>query len=100
MICSPETCALVPKAINLMVVKKINDNGLPYGVSWDSARCKYKAQCSNGAGKNTLIGRFDCPQEAHAAYKEFKKTVIVRVANESKSILDIRVFEALINYRI
>ena len=39
------------------------------GVSWDKERNKWKAQI-----KSRLIGRFDTPEEAHAAYVvELKK---------------------------
>lgn len=97
---SPETCVLVPKTINLMIVKKVNKNGLPEGVSWDPQRMKFKAQCSDGRGRNRFLGRYGCPNIAFAAYKSYKEAVIARVANENKSILDERAFNALIAYRI
>lgn len=45
---------------------KSNTSGFK-GVSWDKENRKWKAQITHG-GANHSLGRFDTPEEAHAAY--------------------------------
>lgn len=47
-------------------LNKNNTSGFK-GVSWDAARQKWKAQIGAGVTHQSL-GRFDTPEEAHAAY--------------------------------
>ena len=44
------------------------------GVNWEKWSRKYKAQI-RAHGKKILIGRFDCPQAAHRAYLEAKRSL-------------------------
>lgn len=47
-------------------IRRANKSGFK-GVSWDRGRRKFRAQIRNGI-TNTHLGRFDTPEEAHAAY--------------------------------
>lgn len=98
----PNTCCLVPERINLMFVSKKNiDNGLPIGVHFDSERNKYMACCGinvSGSRANKKLGRFKTPEEAFKAYKTEKEIIIKRTAEEYRSVIPDKVYQALINY--
>lgn len=44
------------------------------GVSFDKERCKWQASISV-RGKSIGLGRFDCPEDAHRAYLNAKKSM-------------------------
>lgn len=76
----PDTCLFIPQGAN----KLFTDHGAsrgdyPLGVYLSSGR--YKAQCSVN-GKQRAIGRFDTPEEAHAAYLDFKIKHCLEVARK------------------
>lgn len=59
---------LATHAQNLRNQRVCRDNRSGFkGVCWDKSRCAWKAQIRLG-GKNSNIGRFATPEEAHAAY--------------------------------
>lgn len=98
---SPATCNWLPKRINNIIniySKKIN--GLPVGVFRNGDR--FIAQCISSAGIQTYIGSYSSPEEAHAAYKIFKKKVLVEVATEyfEGGLITEKVRDLLINYKL
>ena len=46
------------------------------------------------------MGSFNTPKEAFIAYKVFKEQRIKEVANEYRSYLDVRTYNALIEYTV
>ena len=91
---SPQTCSLVPKAINYLLLKKTsNTNNLPCGVHL----------CENGSFKATMnqrgiskhIGVFKNTIDASTAYQKEKKNYIKEIALEWKDRIDERLFNTL-----
>jgi hypothetical protein len=90
---SPETCCLVPIAINLL----LNDHGAargdyPQGVTWDKLGKKFKAQVTFN-NKKKHIGYFTTVEEAESAYLKVKAKVIKETVDQHALPAD--VIEAL-----
>jgi len=97
---SEDTCVFVPRRVNLLLIKRNSKRGsLPIGVSFNKSS-KFIAQCHNGTGKSIFLGSFNTPQEAFLAYKTFKEALIKEVANEYRTQIDPRAYEALMNYEV
>lgn len=94
---SPETCCLIPPALNLCFTHHRKTNGLPLGVCFQKG--KYVAQFSPQK-KNGYIGRFETVEEAFDAYKEVRETYIKNLAISLYKNGEItkRVYEALMKY--
>lgn len=98
---SENTCVFVPKELNMLFNKKKKQRGsYPIGVSFHKRDKYYTATVSVGKGKAKLIGRFDNPTEAYLAYKEEKERIIKTAATYWKEHIDLRVYDALINYEV
>ncbi len=95
---SPETCVFVHQAVNLFLLDRSGDRGdLPIGVSFHKKSGSYMANCSNSfTKKSEYLGCFDCPQEAHKAWKSRKRELAIQLS-ESEFVTDERVAKALIN---
>lgn len=92
----PDTCCFVPRRINLLMIQ--NGKGVyPMGVSLDSNRGLFYAELSID-GKNKKLGRFETPEDAHAAYCLAKKAEVDKYAMLWKDQIDPRVYEALLAY--
>jgi hypothetical protein len=57
------------------------------------ARCQFK-------GKNKHLGTYRNKEDAFVAYKTFKEAYIKEVANEYRTQIDPRAYEALMNYEV
>lgn len=89
---SPKTCLIVPQRINMLFVHKPNKYGLPNGVK-PRAKGKFEAQYN---GKS--LGVFDTVEKAAITHDKAKKEAIIKIANEYKNSIPIKVYEALINW--
>lgn len=94
---SPETCAFVSRITNMFVVASDASRGEhPLGVCWDKEARRFQAQCQNPFTKkksgNEYLGRFNCPYEAHEAWRKRKHELAQLVAELET---DPRVVEAL-----
>ena len=97
---SPKTCCFVPQEINcLLTMRKKCRNNLPIGVTYNKSSKKYVAQIHK-KDKMCGLGYFRTPEEAFQAYKVAKETWIKEVANKWRDKLDVKVYEALCNYKI
>lgn len=97
---SSDKCVLVPKAINNLLIDSGASRGEhPIGVSFYTERNKFAAELKID-GKRTVIGYFDCPNEAYQAYKTAKEAYVKAKATEWKDRIDPRVFTALMNWRL
>ena len=100
---SPSTCVLLPKEINLFMIKRISSgcaiNPLPIGVYYHKTNKKYRSQI-NDNGKRKSLGYFKTPEEAFYAYKEAKEQQAKSLANKWKGKIDERAYEALLNYTV
>ncbi len=97
---SEDTCVFVPKEINLLFCKSNNIRGdYPIGVKFCNISNKFKAAITRN-NKQFHLGSFSTPEEAFLAYKEAKEQQIKVVANRWKDQIDIRVYEALMNWEV
>lgn len=97
---SPDNCCFIPQELNSL----ITDNGAtrgknPQGVSWHKHHGKYIVHVSMN-GKHIYLGLFDCPNEAHQAYKEAKESNVKRMALEWQDRIADNVFQALMRWRL
>lgn len=97
---SKETCCFVPLEVNSLLVKSDKARGeWPVGVSFNKARGKFEVYLKiNGKTKNA--GRFNTLEEAFQAYKLSKEAHIKVVAQQWQHLLDERVFQALMSYKV
>jgi len=97
---SEDTCCFIPQELNTLFVKRVNKRGKhPIGVCLDKRTSNFIAQC-NARGRHAFLGRHKTEVEAFYAYKTFKEALIKEVANEYKSQLDTRTYDALMNYAV
>ena len=97
---SEDTCVFVPQRINLLLIKCDAVRGdHPIGVSLTKQQ-KYVAHCGDDNGKRLHLGIFNTPEAAHCAYKTCKESLIKRLADEYQSVIDHRVYTALMVYTI
>lgn len=91
---SPETCAFVSQTTNMFVVASDAARGeWPVGVYWNKKEKKFQSQCSNPFTKKIeYLGRFNCPEEAHEAWRK-RKHELAQLAAELET--DPRVKETL-----
>lgn len=97
---SEDTCCFVPNEINcLITTAKAIRGELPIGVYYEKDTGKFKVRISVGS-KQKHVGRYRCKVKAFEAYKEAKEQQIKVVAEKWKHLIDVRVYEALINYKV
>lgn len=92
---SPETCLIVPVALNNLFVGKHNGDmrGLQKrGQVWE---VKVKNPITK---KNDYCGRYEDVEIAQSVYKKCKKAIIVGMAEEYKERVPEKVYRALIEY--
>lgn len=95
---SPDTCTLVPRALNSLITEnKTTRNGLPTGVT--KHKTGYRARVSINS-KTIRLGTYKTPQEAFVAYKIAKESNVKLVAEENKDFIEPRVYAALLKYEV
>ena len=98
---SENTCIFIPKEINSLLTKSTASRGKHLiGVSWNKAKKAFKAQVNTNKGKQEYLGLFNTELEAFNAYKDAKEAFIKEQANKWKDKIDIRAYNALINYQV
>ena len=98
---SEDTCVFIPKEINLLLTKCIASRGEHFiGVSWSNTNNAFMAMVRKNKGKSEYLGHFKTELEAFNAYKEAKETYIKEQANKYKSQIDLRAYNALMNYEV
>ena len=100
---SPETCVFVPQRINVIFTKRQNGRGsLPIGVRYMNK--KFQARCNvkykNEKSKSVNLGTYDNVYEAFNEYKKFKEKYIKEVADEYKSKIPKKLYDALYIYEV
>ena len=97
---SPLTCVFVPHRINTLFIKKDKNRGkYPIGVSWVEDKNKFSSRCSDGK-KYKFLGYYNTSQEAFNSYKNFKERVIKEVADEYKSYIPKKLYDAMYRYEV
>ncbi|MHC3750710.1 hypothetical protein ACYKDZ_17720 [Stutzerimonas stutzeri] len=91
---SSETCAFIPRKLNLFLSLKQSQRGqFPVGVLLNKAKDGFESQCHNPfTGKREHLGRFASAESAHEAWRSRKHEHACRFADMQK---DPRVAHAL-----
>ena len=98
---SENTCIFIPKEINSLLTKSTASRGKHLiGVSWNKANKAFVAKVKKNKGRQEYLGLFNTELEAFNAYKKAKETFVKEQANKWKSHIDIRAYEALMNYTV
>ena len=98
---SEGSCVFLPQEINSLLVKSNASRGEHLiGVCWDKAKKAFKAQVRKNKGKQEFLGYFKTELEAFNAYKQAKETFVKEQANKWKGKIDIRAYNALMNYEV
>lgn len=99
---SPDTCAIIPEDINLLLFKKENNRGLyMLGVEHrvDGRDLCYMSRMTKN-NKACHLGSFATELEAHQAYVIAKEAYVKEVAEKYKNSMDRKVYHALMNWRV
>ena len=98
---SEDSCVFIPKEINLMLIKCDASRGEHLiGVCWHKKDNAFVAKVAKNKGKREYLGFFKTEIEAFNAYKEAKESFVKEQANKWKDKIDIRAYEALMNYTV
>ena len=98
---SENTCVFLPREINQVLVKRTASRGEHLiGVYWHSKGKAFRAQVNKNKGKPEHLGSFNTEIEAFNAYKIAKESFVKEQAEKWKSQIDIRAYNALINYEV
>ena len=98
---SEDSCVFIPSEINTLLIKREALRGeYLIGVYWSKTHKAFVAQVNKSKGKQEHLGSFKTEIEAFNAYKEAKESFIKEQANNWKSQIDIRAYNALMNYQV
>lgn len=91
---SPETCVFVDVRTNSFLGDSAAKRGdWPIGACWDKSQDKFISSCHSWiTASHEFLGYYDCPNEAHLAWKKRKHELSCALADEQT---DPRVAEAL-----
>lgn len=97
---SKDTCCMIPRKINSLLLKPKKATGLPTGIT----RCGYNPKIYIATiyldGKNKLLIRTTDLNQAFEVYKKAKENEIKRVAETYKSSIDDKVYNALMSWEV
>lgn len=97
---SPKYCCVLPKQINIALVKnKYRRGNTLIGVRKRSDCYGYHATIQK-YGKSINLGMFATEQEAFNVYKSAKEAYIKELANKFKEILPLNVYNKLLTYEV
>ena len=95
------TCVFLPSEINSLLTKRTASRGKHLiGVSWYSKSKTFIARVNKNKGKQEHLGYFNTEIEAFEAYKQAKESFIKEQADNWKSEIDERAYEALMSYTV
>ena len=98
---SESTCVFLPVEINSLLTKSTASRGsYLIGVCWHKKDNAFVARVAKNKGKQEYLGSFKTEIEAFNAYKTAKELYIKDVANKFKSQIDLRAYNALMNYEV
>ena len=98
---SENTCVFIHKGINLLLTKCVASRGEHLiGVSWSNTSKSFIARVAKNKGKSEYLGHFKTELEAFNAYKKAKENYLKEQANKYKSQIDLRAYNALMNYTV
>ena len=98
---SEDSCIFIPTEINTLLVKRAASRGEHLiGVYWHSKNKAFVARVNKSKGGSEYLGLFNTEIEAFNAYKTAKESFVKEQANKWKSQIDIRAYDALMNYTV
>ncbi len=98
---SEDSCVFIPQEVNTLLTKSTSSRGEHLiGVSWHKRDKAFVAMVSRNKGQPEYLGLFKTEIEAFNAYKEAKESFVKEQANRWKDKIDIRAYNALMNYEI
>ena len=98
---SESTCVFIPQEINSMLIKSDKRRGEHLiGACWHKKGKAFVATVNKNKGKSEHLGLFNTELEAFNAYNTAKESFIKEQANKWKSQIDIRAYNALMNYEV
>ena len=98
---SEDFCIFLPQEVNTLLTKREALRGENLiGVSWSNTNKAFVATVNKNKGKQEHLGCFKTEIEAFNAYKQAKETFIKEQADKWKSQIDIRAYNALMNYTV
>ena len=98
---SESTCIFIPKEINSLLTKcDASRGGHLIGVYWCNTNNAFVAKVRRNKGKQEHLGLFKTEIEAFKAYKQAKESFIKEQSNKWKGKIDIRAYNALMNYEV
>ena len=98
---SEDSCVFIPSEVNLVLTKRTASRGeYLIGVCWNKKASAFVARVNKNKGKPEHLGSFNTELEAFNAYKKAKENFIKEQAEKYKSQIDIRAYNALMNYEV
>ena len=98
---SEDSCVFLPNEINSLLTRREALRGTHLiGVSWNKRNKAFVAMVSKNKGNPECLGYFNTEIEAFNAYKVAKESFIKEQAEKYKSQIDIRAYNALMNYAV
>ena len=98
---SPDTCILIPKRLNSIILNRHNDRGKEcIGVFYNHKTGKYISSCNMLNSNQRYLGSFNTEKEAFDIYKKTKEHEIQLALELYKKYLPIEVYNAILNYKI
>ena len=98
---SESACIFIPQEINKVLVKREALRGEHLiGVYWNKKASAFVARVNKNKGKREYLGLFNTEIEAFNAYKTAKEAFVKEQASKWKSQIDIRAYNALMNYEV
>ena len=98
---SEDSCVFIPQEVNTLLTKSTSSRGEHLiGVYFNKKSKAFVAMVSRNKGQPEYLGLFKTEIEAFNAYKEAKESFVKEQANRWKYWIDIRAYNALMNYEI
>ena len=98
---SETTCVFLPQEINTLLINCTASRGNNLiGVSWSKRDKAFISRVHKNKGVSEFLGYFNTEIEAFNAYKKAKESFIKEQAEKFKSQIDIRAYNALMNYQV
>ena len=98
---SESTCIFIPREINSLLTKCTASRGEHLiGVYWSKRNKAFVAMVNKNKGTQEHLGYFNTELEAFNSYKTAKESFIKEQAEKWKSQIDVRAYNALMNYEV
>ena len=98
---SENTCVFIPQEVNTLLIKCDASRGeYLIGVCWLKKDNAFVAKVAKNKEKREYLGFFKTEIEAFNAYKKAKEAFVKEQAEKWKSQIDLRAYEALMNYQV